>query len=68
VVQVTPIMGGSYAPDAATHVDAHVPGRSWGENYGGCKAGYLDAEVRAWAGEVEFPDREARYGFFVTFN
>lgn len=67
-VEVTPIMGRTYAPDAATHVEAQVPGRPWGELRGGCKAGYRDAEVRAWKGEGGFAGEIAFPGFFVVFN
>lgn len=66
-VSVTPVSGRSYAPDAATHVEARVPGRAWGSTYGGCKAGYRDAEVRSWIGEG-FAGTFARPGFFVVFN
>ncbi len=68
-VSATAKMGRTYAPDAATHLEATIPGREYGDLRGGCPPGYRDAEVRSWkergGSEVQ---EHAYYGFYVVFN
>jgi hypothetical protein len=67
-IEVTPVMGRSYAPDAAIHVEARAPAGNPSSVYEGCKKGYDDAEVRAWKGEPGgFEGEPAGPGFFVVF-